>query len=555
MLKYHSFLFTFIFLLFLGLFAADRAEANSVMNGTFVDVTYEEVQLDDETTEKRLKNITIMNEQGRTITMAIDQFTKLTVDTLPTTIDAFKPGMEVEADVNLRRVKELRGQSGEFPAEIEHRDRVITGTVNHIDPNGAFLSIRLDDGQSKTYYLNNETEIFKGTTLTDLSVLYEGDRVKLTFMEYNTNYISSIEINTQGMKVEHLYKGTIHQIDTIRNKLIIKNERVFRDGKWQPTTPSGNTSYTYSTKTPIYVGNQPIKHDRFHFYKNHDIYFVTVSQFGQEVIQKMVIKRNNERTFYEPMTSVNLSSNWLNLKTAGLIPYHDGTILIRNGRIVDEKSLQVQLGGTAFVVTDGAQKSQYANVVHVTNDGFQSPNLTNHSIYFGQISSTNGYQLSLKHAKLLSNNYWQNSTVSKLSFSNDTVAVEDFKSSVLTIVPQQNELINHVEEYGYFYVANNTIIGAHIVGTSSSPAQIVSVGRFDGFAQYEMGKPTAVIVRNVSQWQSGVWEDVGRINSMNIKQTTIIRDGKIIDADELKTGERLYILHESKVKGRILFVN
>lgn len=555
MLKDHSLFFTFTFFLLIGLFTPAQADANSVMKGTFVDVIYEEVPIDGAVTEKRLKNITIQNEQGRTITLAIDPFTKLTVDTLPTTIDAFKLGMEVEADVNLRRVKELRGQSGEYPAEIEHRDRVITGTVNHIDPNGTFLSVRLDNGNSQTYYLNAETEIFKGTTLTDLSVLYEGDRVKLTFMEYNTNYISSIEINTQGMKVEHLYKGTVQQIDSSRHKLIIKNEQAFRDWKWQPTNPSGNTSYPYSTKTPIYVGNQPINRDRFHYYKNHDIYFVTVSQFGQEVIQKMVIKRNNERTFYEPMTSVNLSSNWLKLKTAGLIPYHDGTILIRNGRIVDENSLQLQPGGTAFVVTDGAQKSQFANVVHVTNDGFQSPNLTNHSIYFGQISSTNGYQLSLKNAQLLSHNYWRSSTAPKLSFSNDTVAVEDFRSSVLTIVPQQDELKDHVGEYGYFYVANNTIIGTHIVGTSSSPAQIVSVGRFDGFAQYETGKPTAIIVRTVSQWQSGVWTDTGRINSMNIKQTTIIRDGKIIDADELKIGERLYLLHESEVKGRILFVN
>ena len=41
--------------------------------------------------------------------------------------------------------------------------------------------------------------------------------------------------------------------------------------------------------------------------------------------------------------------------------------------------------GTALFVTDGRESSQYANVVHITNDGFQSPNLTNHTLYYGQI--------------------------------------------------------------------------------------------------------------------------------------------------------------------------
>ncbi|KAB7707426.1 hypothetical protein F9802_06645 [Bacillus aerolatus] len=546
MLKYRSFLFTFTFLLFLGLFTADQAKANSVVKGTFVEVTHEEVRSGGGATEKRLKNITIMNDQGRTITLNIDQFAALTIDTLPTTINAFKRGMKVEADVNLRRVKELRGQSGEHPAKIEHRDKVVTGTVNRIAKNGTFLSVRLDNGQSKTYYLNDQTEIFKGTTLVDLSVLYEGDRVKLVFTEYDTNYISSVEINTQGIKIEHLYKGTIHQMDPVRNKLIVKNEKVFRNWMWQTKSPSGNTSYTYSTKTPIYVGNQPIKRDRLRFYTNHDVYFVTVSQFGQEVIEKMVIKQKNERTFYEPMTAVNTSSKWIRLKTAGPIYYHNGTILIRNGRLVDSNSLQAM--GTAFVVTDGAQKSEFANVVHITNDGFQSPNLTNHSIYFGQISQTNGYQLSLKNTKLLSNNYWKNTTASRLSFSNDTIAVEDFRDSTLSVIPR-NEFEDRTGQYGYFYVSNNTIVGAHIIGKSNLPAQVVSVGRIDAVST------NIVKVRNVSQWWQGVWKETGHISSMNIKQATIIRDGKVISADKLKPGERIYLLHESSVKGRILLVN
>ncbi|MER2090336.1 MAG: hypothetical protein ABS920_11410 [Sporosarcina sp.] len=534
----------------MGLFQMNPASASAPVSGTFVDVAYDEVQLGKNVTEKRLKSITIKNAQGRTTTLNIDKFAKLSVDSVSTTIDAFKLGMEVEADVELRRVKALRGMTGTEPAKIEHRDKVVTGTVNKVDKNGKFLSIRLNTGQSKTYYINDTTDVFKGTALTDLSVMYEGDRVKLIFSEYDTNFIDSIEVIVQGIQVEALYKGTIQRIEPTTNKLHVKDERMFRDWKWQPVAPTSTSSYTYSAKTPIYVGNEKIKSDRLRYYANHDVYFVTVSQFGKEVIERMVIKKTNERTFYEPMKFVNTAAKMIGLQNSGSFRYHDGTILIRNGRLVDSNSLQSS--GTAFLVTDGGQNSQYANVVHITNDGFASPNLTNHAIYFGQISSGDSYKVTLKNASLLSNNYWRTITAPKFAFSNDSVAIEDFAGSVIKIVPQQDEMRHHAGRWGYFYVANQTIVAAHLIDPKAPTANLVSVGRIEAINPY---KPSVISIRNVSQWMNGYWNTAGNISSMNIEQATIIRDGKVIKASELQPGERVYVLHESKVKGRVLLVD
>lgn len=550
-MRKHLFKLVILVFLFSSLFAPISAEASAPVTGTFVDVTYEEVQIDKKTTETRLKSITIKNEQGKTMTLSIDKFAKLSVDSVMTTIDAFKLGMAVEVDVVLRRVKALRGLTTDSEsAQIEHRDKVVTGTVTTIDKDGEFVSIKLPDGKSKTYYLNEDTRVFKGTALTDLSVMYEGDRVKLIFSEYDTNFIDAIEVITQGIKIDALYKGTIQRIEPTTSKLIVRNEQMFLDWKWQATAPHSNSSYTYSSKTPIYVGNEKIKPDRLRYYANHEVYFVTVSQFGKPVIEKMVIKKTNERTFYEPMTFVNASSKQIGLKNVGAIRYHDNTILIRNGRLVDANSLQTK--GTAFVVTDGVQKSQYANVVHITNDGFQSPNLTNHSLYFGQISSGNSYNITLKNASLLSANYWRTAKTPKFAFSNDTHAVEDFKRSFIDIVPQQDEMKNYAGDFGYFYVANNTIVAAHLIDPKAVKANLVSVGRIERINPYNAGD---ISIRNVSQWMNGYWNTAGNISSMNIEQAMIIRDGKVILMDDLKPGERVYVVHESKVKGRVLLVN
>lgn len=556
MFKNNSFFVAFFVVLFSSFWLANPASADSPVTGTFVNVTYDEIQIDKNATEKRLSTITIKNEQGRTMTLSIDKYAKLSVDSVSTKIDAFKLGMEVEVDVDLRRVKAMRGSTGTAPGKIELGDKVVMGTVNQIDPNGDFLSIRLDNGQSKTYYLTNLTEISKGTTFVDLSVLYEGDRVKLMFSEYNANSIRSIEVIVQGIKIEALYKGTIQRIEPTDKKIILKDEQIFLDGRWQSNTTFGrngpnNSSYSYSAKAPIYVGTQPIQADRLRQYANHDVYFVTVSQFGKEVIERMVIKEKNERTFYEPMTSVNTNSKSIGLQTKGSIRYHDGTILIRNGRLVDDNSLLAS--GTAFVATESNKQNEFANVVHISNDGFQSPNLANHGIYFGQIHTANNYEMTLTSAMLLSKeNYWQHEPMTTLSFNNDTAATIDSRGSVLTIIPQQDELKRYAGKYGYFYVENNQIVAVHLIEPTAPTATIVSTGRIEGITQ---SNPAIIRIRNVSQWQNGMWKTAGNISSMNIEQATIIKDGKVISVKDLRVNDRLYLLHESQVKGRILLVN
>ena len=77
--------------------------------------------------------------------------------------------MEVEVDVELRRVKALRGMTGSDTCKIEQRDKVVTGTVNQIDKDGKFIAVRLDDGQvENVLFKRMQTDILKGTELDRL---------------------------------------------------------------------------------------------------------------------------------------------------------------------------------------------------------------------------------------------------------------------------------------------------------------------------------------------------------------------------------------------------
>ncbi|GGA19096.1 hypothetical protein [Psychrobacillus lasiicapitis] len=520
-----------------------QVQASTLVSGMFVDVTYEEVMVDKKTTEKQLSKITLINDKGKTITLNIDSYASLFINSTPTSIGAFKEGMWVEATVELRNVKELNGfvdiaQGSDSQAIGES----LTGTVNTIDRSGKFIAINSKERNSVKYYLDAQTKVIKDNKLVDLSVLYEGDRVKLTLSENSPSTLSTIEIVAEGIKVEQLYKGTVQQIDAKKKKLVVKDEKVFRNWDWRNTSANkGNiSSKAFTAKTPIYVGTKKVDSNQLRNYINNEIYYVTIEQMGQEVVQKMIIKQSNERNLHEGLNSVDTSAQKIRLSSTGNLAYHNGTIIIRNGRLVDASALSQS--GDAYVITNGTTTHQYANVIYVTNDGFQSANLSNHEVYFGQISSVGSYRLTLTNANRLSNNYWYGVGYSNLSFSEDTVVVEDANSWTA-------DFTNSTSKYAYFYVKDNHIVAARIVGWSS-PASFISVGRYSGNWNWN-----SIQVKDVSQWQAGNWIESNPIYYMDTTWTTFIKEGKVISKSDLEENDRLYIIHDTYSQARIILVD
>ena len=518
-------------------------EASSSVRGSFVDVIYEEIQIDKKTTQKRLKSITLQNDSGKKVTFNIDSSTLLSIDSIPVTIDAFKLGMTVEADINLRRVKELRGKTGNTSGEIVPRSKVVVGTVSNLG--GSSLSVTLDDGRKETYYLNASTDYFESKKIVNHSNLRNGDRVKLYFSDYNDVYIESIDIMTQGIQVKNLYKGILHQIDTARNQLHLKDEKTFRYGDWQLNSYLQNPSYSYAPNTPIYVGNELIKKDQLKHYRNHEVYFVTVEQFGKEIIQKIIIRKTKELSLNNSVRTVDNTAKNISFYSTRSMKYHEGTIAIRNGRLIDTTNLIA--GDSVYVAAEGSPYNPIANVVYVTNQNFQSSSLDKHSIYFGQINTVNGTQLSLTNSKLLSPHSWQNTIVGPLTFDQNTYSVQDSWYYNYPLNPL-NELKTKVGLYGYFYVSEDKITAIHLI-QGSIEASLVSVGQFDGISY------NGIAVQDTKQWQLNTWTPLLPIQYIDTYQTTVIRDGKVISTGDLRFTDYLYILQDSNTNARIIFAD
>lgn len=540
-------------LLMLGFSFSQPAKAAQLVMGTFVDVTYSEQTNPDGTVEQILSKVTLQNASGRTVTFNINKNTRLFINNTSTTIEGFKMGMEIEADVSLRTVVELRGTSNattepRIPS-VESNAKKMMGVVTSIDPNGLFLMVKPDIGDETSYYLNKDTNFQKGSSATDISALYVGDRVKLNFKNSNTSVVTKVEISETGTLVENLYKGEIQSVNPNTNKLTVKNQHAFVNWQFGSQVTSDLSTMTFASKAPIYVGNTKVDKGNLKNYVGSEVYYATVKQFGKEVIEKIVVLKNSERSYYEPMLAVDTEYQLLKLKSAGTMYFHEGTILIRNGRLIEPTGLMAY--GTAFVITDGVARDHYAQVVQVTSDSFMSPNLAGHDLYYGRLSQADGYLIEIDDAMKIESNVFKKTDNTVLSVSNTTKAKVDDGNKTYTVMPDI-ELYLSEGDYGYFYVKDGHVQALHILDNAKPVAPLMLAGKLQSV---KSTYPAVINVKSVSQWQDGRWYEAGEMIDMNIDQATLIKAGKVIQPSDLQPSDRLVVLSDRFVKGHFILVD
>ncbi|MGE7091061.1 hypothetical protein ACQKII_06280 [Lysinibacillus sp. NPDC048646] len=550
-MKKIPYIFIILLLIALVLPSGQNARAAQLVTGTFVDVTYSEYTNTNGEVEKALSKITLQNANGRTVTYNINNNTRLYINNTETTIEGFKMGMKVEADVSLRNVVELRGSSNasEETTTVVQNATTIAGVVTSIDPNGMFIMVKPDIGKETTYYINKDTSYQKNSSSVDVSAMYVGDRVKLSLKNTSTSIITKVNISESGSLVENLYKGEIQAINANANKLTVKNQHAFVNWQFGTQTTTALTTMDFTSKVPIYVGNTKIEKGQLKNYVGSEAYYATVKQFGKEVIEKIVLLKNSERTYYEPMLAVDTEYQFLKLKTAGTMYFHDGTILIRNNRLIEPTGLLAY--GTAFVISDGAARDHYAQVVQVTSDSFMSPNLATHDLYYGRLAQADGYLIEIDDAIKIESNVFKNTDKVVLSVSNSTKAKVDDGNKTYSVMPDI-ELYLSEGDYGYFYVKDGHVQALHILDNAKPVAPLMLAGKLQSV---KSTYPAVINVKSVSQWQNGRWYEAGEMIDMNIDQATLIKAGKVIQPSDLKPSDRLVVLSDRFVKGHFILVD
>lgn len=521
------------------------SEASTKVQGAIFDSF---IYSDDDS--KSLQFVVLKNKTGKTNNYRIDDGTFLFINNTMTSAEGFKYGMPVDITRdNLGKVIRMEGFSdiGDDEGAIVEDTRDLAGIVATIDPNGDYISVKLDSGATEDFYVTPNTEFFKGTENVDFSYMYEGDRVKMKFSEAATNALSEVEIIQDGVIIENLYRATLNNINTISNRMTVKGPESFANWEFGATNSKLLKTFKFNNSTSIYYGNKLIKKSDMRNYRNSEIYFVTTKINNEEIVKKIVILQNYERTFYDEISVINTKLNTLTLASKGAYFYHNGSILIRNGRLVDATSLSTS--GSAFVLTDGKASSNYTHVVNVTNDSFLSPNLASHELYYGKLSSfDNGkYTVNTTDMYALKNNYWTKATKSSLSFSNNT----NFYYHKGTVTLQAQNLYSVSGRYGYFYVKDGHIIAALFLDSGETVKNLIYTGRLSKIDTSN----SSLDLNDATQWKNGAWITLPNIQSLKVGQTIIIKNGQLISASQLKKNDRIVIIADTNLNADILLVN
>jgi hypothetical protein len=517
--------------------------AANTYKGEFISFTYSE--------NGKPNAVTIIDQNNRRVKHNMASDILYFINGRPTNEKTFKKGMEVSLVKNGNVITELLGIeeiTGDAPLNDQYQ---VNGIVTKIDPNGMFITVKPDYLSEQDYYINRNTRFLKNNTVSDLNMLYEGDRVKMKFPTATTSTIYELEIMNAGVLVENIYKATLKSADAYRNTFTVSNAQPFENWMFGASVNNALATFTFTNETSIYAGNMKIKKEEFRNYVNKEFYFATIKQFGKEIVKKIVILQENERTYYDHFKSINTNYNLLTLNTVGNIYYHGGSILIRNGRLVEPTTLTSY--GTAFLITDGVTRGNYAHVVNVTNDGFMAPNLANHDLYFGELSfvDTDNYLLELNNAVRLEQNYWKSVDDQIIAFSNGTSANLNYNSQVIKLIPNM-DLWEYETLYGYFYVKNGHVQALHLLDPSQEKTSQVLTGTV---ASVSSSSPTFIQVKNVSQWLNGGWAEALALENVNLAQTLILKNGKVITASQIKASDRVVLLTTNSLETQVLLVN
>lgn len=542
-------------------------QAEAANTYKFVKAQYNETVAKNGTVTRTLTGVTLKKSNGQTGTFQVANTNKFYINNTLTTIDGFKNGMTVTIKVSNNKITEIRGTTNDEDGSIVANSKQLTGSVTSVDPNGLQIRVKIDGSSTaKTYSITNSTEVFKGKSYVDLSTIYVGDRVRLKFATATTSRVAEINIISTAILVEDLYKANLNSVNTTKNTMVVQNAHPMLNWRFGTEATAAQKTFTFTNNTTIYVGNKKVSKNQLKNYKNSELYFATKKQFSKEVIDKIIVLAKNERTFYQPIENVSLNVNNITLKNISKLQYHAGSILIRNGRLVEPEGLialdsnQTPISTTAFVLTDGATKSDYAHVVNITNDAFLAPNLSKYSLYFGRIdvADLDAYQLELSDVERFNNHFWNmERAILPFAYSNSTIASELDGTSSFKVIPELDlDLYDNYTNspnpyYGYFYVKDGHVQGIHFV-PGEKLATLTLTGRVDS-VNYNTKK---LSVKDSSQWnKDGNWSFRYGALTLDLSKAMIVKNGKVITVKDIKKSDHVTAIARSTSDVYVLMVN
>lgn len=481
----------------------------------------------------------------------------------------FMPGMEVYASLQGSTVVSIEGYSTSNLGYIPEGSKVKTGRVARIDRNQ--LVLRLATGDEETFFTMPHTITLKNGQHTRLDTLYEGDKVKLYFDEYDTNIVSRINIEGDSIRIKGFYKAKLDIVDRYSDKITVSDVEQLNNGEWKKLyrsfVPQPDFGYNqqlaygmtlpYNSSSPLYVGGFPISYNNLKYYSGKTVYLAIKDFFGRDRIERMVVQNQYESTYSDKIKDITHFGEEFELSNNRNIGFDEGTIVIKNDRVVDTFALNAQ--SDVFVVADGRGINSRADVVYVLNEDVNNSNIGEHYIYAGRMDKIVEDRLWLKDFFLLDENDWQSFKGEKeLFFDNDTdiydltnnkkLGLKEFYSGSYAVDESSDYAKkNNLRDWHAYIYTDGDRISAIMVqkNMDSLLKQRTTNGLISSVTNSDL-VGWEIKITNARDWSSAKsqWMQKNADLNVNLEKALLIKNDRRIEPYDLKSNDRVYLVRD-----------
>lgn len=535
------FLAAFIFMLSPGFSRGDTEyhPAGSPLEGYIKDISAQKV--------------TVEQYDGRVSTLAFTSGTLFKIDNLPASWGDFRAGMEVYILHLGQNVTYMEGYSTETPGYIPPGGKVRSGVVKKIDRNQ--IIIKLATGREETYFTSPATIALKNGRNVPLSTLYEGDSVRFFFDEADSTIISRISIQGDSIKVKALYRGTLQVTDKSYGRITLNDVKVLTDGTWKDV--ESVMQFQLSDDVGIFTAGSKIPLNNLKYFRGKTAYLAARDFFGKDRIYKMVIKNQSEIMISDKIEDINWYFGAFELSNKKNISFNDGTIFIKNGRIIDKYSINPD--SDALIVADGRGSQNTADVVYVYNEAINNSNIGQNFLFAGRLDEIVENQLTLTDFFILNRNEWESfDEDKKLYFDDDTyfydleekkeISRKEFYSKDYAV----DEKSDYAKDkglkdwYGYMYTDGDRIVAVAVKKRMDSLLrQRITAGTVESVEDDPMTGIT-ITVKDARDWSSrkNQWMPKNQPVRMGIDTALVIKENNIISYQDVKPGDIVYSVRD-----------
>jgi len=472
---------------------------------------------------------------GKNYILALSPLCKVSLSGYPARMNDLVPGQQVSLFLNGQQVSEIRGavtyaSSGALPREASS----VYGTLYRKSYDE--LSIRDSNGRAFTYTIDSNTGYYVNGLAASYYDLRTGDSVKLTLD--SSRKVRRVDV-TRDDGAYKIYRARMYSINDVFGE--IRFDEIYRYVNGTFTADVAGMALSAADDLEAYEGNKKLSLLELEKYRGRYAYFVTARRGDQERVIRLIVREDTERMVSGKVQETNALLNSLTVKyEPDRIYYDSGTIVIRDGRLIDGDSINTGDDLVLFAESE-SDNSIRARLIVISSPEGES----RYGLYKGYLKSlTSRSRFEIGSSSKMENNRWRgDSGYTQFYYDSETRFLYASTGSAERITDSQfyNRDEDYLDQDVYVIADGDKALAVIILDGIQFSSEIATRGTIDSVDTDEM------LISNITSWSQTreSWETQSGELSLKLRYAVAAKNGKGRDPAALQPGDPVYLLRAS----------